>query len=149
MRRWSLVLAALLAAALLAAGCGGSGGQTASAGSASVTVPSGVDTLKGELAAILDQFPYQHWYNSCVEKRISRALGPRQEKALSDASDSEREAKLNELPNFEATVAVDGFEPFQLHFVHQKSPAPDAIPLLFVHGCAFPPSPPAVLAEVR
>ncbi|KAJ8123642.1 hypothetical protein ONZ43_g457 [Nemania bipapillata] len=44
------------------------------------------------------------------------------------------EDKLNKLPNFEATLSLDGFEPFQLHFIHQKSSAPDAIPLLFVHG---------------
>ncbi|KAJ8131883.1 hypothetical protein O1611_g1745 [Lasiodiplodia mahajangana] len=44
------------------------------------------------------------------------------------------EEKLNGLPNFEATISLDGFEPFQLHFIHQQSPAPDAIPLLFIHG---------------
>ncbi|KAI1136025.1 alpha/beta-hydrolase [Hypoxylon sp. FL0543] len=44
------------------------------------------------------------------------------------------EEKLNQLPNYEATISVDGFEPFQLHFVHQKSPVPDAIPLVIFHG---------------
>ncbi|OTB09273.1 hypothetical protein M426DRAFT_260586 [Hypoxylon sp. CI-4A] len=44
------------------------------------------------------------------------------------------EEKLNKLPNYEATISVDGFEPFQLHFLHQKSSSPDAIPLLFAHG---------------
>ncbi|KAI5860071.1 alpha/beta-hydrolase [Durotheca rogersii] len=44
------------------------------------------------------------------------------------------EQELNELPHFEATISVEGFNPFQLHFIHQRSTASDAIPLLFVHG---------------
>lgn len=44
------------------------------------------------------------------------------------------EAQLNELPNFETTVTVDGFGDIELHFLHQPSSAPDAVPLLFVHG---------------
>lgn len=47
------------------------------------------------------------------------------------------EERLNKLPNFEATISLDGFEPFGLHFIHQKSSNPDAIPLLFVHGCQY------------
>ncbi len=46
------------------------------------------------------------------------------------------EKRLNQLPHFEATVSVDGFDPIQVHFIHQRSSAPNAIPLLFVHGCA-------------
>lgn len=46
------------------------------------------------------------------------------------------EERLNELPNYEAAIAVDGFDPCQVHFIHQRSDSPDAIPLLFVHGCA-------------
>lgn len=45
------------------------------------------------------------------------------------------ESRLNGLPNYEATIALEGFKPFQAHFVHQKSSSVDAIPLLFVHGC--------------
>ncbi|KAI4753332.1 alpha/beta-hydrolase [Aureobasidium sp. EXF-3400] len=44
------------------------------------------------------------------------------------------EAKLNELPNFKTNVTVDGFGYTELHFLHQPSSAPDAVPLLFVHG---------------
>lgn len=44
------------------------------------------------------------------------------------------EAKLNELPNFETNVTVDGFGDIDLHFLHQPSSATDAVPLLFVHG---------------
>ena len=47
------------------------------------------------------------------------------------------EERLNRLPHYEATVAVDGFDPVQVHFIHQQSSAPDAIPLLFVHGCTL------------
>ncbi|KAI0889383.1 epoxide hydrolase 1 [Annulohypoxylon maeteangense] len=44
------------------------------------------------------------------------------------------EERLNQLPNFETTISVDGFDPIQVHFIHQQSSASDAIPLLFVHG---------------
>lgn len=47
------------------------------------------------------------------------------------------EDRLNQLPHYEATVSVDGFDPFRMHFIHQRSEAQDAIPLLFVHGCAY------------
>lgn len=47
------------------------------------------------------------------------------------------EERLNQLPHYEATVSVDGFDPFQMHFIHQRSEAQDAIPLLFIHGCAY------------
>lgn len=45
------------------------------------------------------------------------------------------EERLNKLPHYETDMSVDGFEPFELHFLHQRSSNPDAIPLLFVHGC--------------
>lgn len=44
------------------------------------------------------------------------------------------EKKINELPNFEVTVDIDGFGPVDMHFLHQKSDVPGAIPLCFVHG---------------
>ena len=46
-----------------------------------------------------------------------------------------QEAKLNELPNFQAKVPVKGFGDVDVHFVHQWSSVENAIPLLFVHGC--------------
>jgi hypothetical protein len=42
---------------------------------------------------------------------------------------------LNQLPHFETTMALGGFDPFDLHFLHQRSSNADSIPLLFVHGC--------------
>ncbi|KAK7744746.1 hypothetical protein SLS62_010048 [Diatrype stigma] len=42
--------------------------------------------------------------------------------------------KLNRLPNFEATVSVDGFGDCNVHFLHQKSSVSTAMPLLLIHG---------------
>lgn len=45
------------------------------------------------------------------------------------------ESKLNdELPQFTTTIAVEGFDDIQVHFVHQRSPRSNSIPLLFYHG---------------
>ena len=47
------------------------------------------------------------------------------------------ERKLNALPMFTRTIAVDGFGELSVQYVHQRSAAEGAIPLLFVHGCTF------------
>jgi len=44
------------------------------------------------------------------------------------------EQRLNALPQFTTSIQVNGFEPLSIHFVHIKSEAPGAIPLLFCHG---------------
>ncbi|KAJ7359690.1 Alpha/Beta hydrolase protein [Mycena albidolilacea] len=44
------------------------------------------------------------------------------------------EAQLNKLPQFTRPVSVDGHGTLTIHYVHQKSAVPGAIPLLFVHG---------------
>ncbi|KAF8194142.1 Alpha/Beta hydrolase protein [Pholiota molesta] len=45
------------------------------------------------------------------------------------------EAQINdELPQFTRDIEVEGFDTLNIHYVHQKSKVPDAIPLLFVHG---------------
>lgn len=44
------------------------------------------------------------------------------------------EASLNTLPNYKTQVSVSGFGPISLHFIWQKSPNPNALPLLFCHG---------------
>lgn len=51
------------------------------------------------------------------------------------------EATLNKLPNYITTIKVDGFDPLDIHFLHQQSANKNAIPLLFLHGCKFPSSP--------
>jgi hypothetical protein len=45
------------------------------------------------------------------------------------------EDRLNKLPHFETTISLEGFDPLDVHFIHQKSTNPDALPLLLVHGC--------------
>ncbi|KAJ6455409.1 Alpha/Beta hydrolase protein [Mycena sanguinolenta] len=47
----------------------------------------------------------------------------------------EHETQINaELPQFTRPISVDGHGTLTVHYVHQKSAVPDAIPLLFVHG---------------
>ena len=41
---------------------------------------------------------------------------------------------MNELPNYEVQVEIDGFGPVDMHFLHQKSDVEGAIPLCFCHG---------------
>ena len=48
------------------------------------------------------------------------------------------EAQLNnELPQFTRDIEVEGHGTLNVHYVHKKSDVVDAIPLLFVHGCAL------------
>ncbi|PVI04359.1 alpha/beta-hydrolase [Periconia macrospinosa] len=44
------------------------------------------------------------------------------------------EAEINKLPQFTASISVEGHGPLQIHFVHQKSSKANSIPLLFCHG---------------
>ncbi|PBP18188.1 alpha/beta-hydrolase [Diplocarpon rosae] len=44
------------------------------------------------------------------------------------------ERRLNELPQFQTSIQVAGFDAIDLHFVHQRSDVEAAIPLLFLHG---------------
>lgn len=45
------------------------------------------------------------------------------------------EATLNNtLPQFTTTLRLDGHGEYDIHFVHLRSNAPDAIPLIFLHG---------------
>ena len=45
------------------------------------------------------------------------------------------EKKLNEVPQFQTGIGVDGYGKLEVHFIHQTSDIDTAIPLLFVHGC--------------
>jgi Epoxide hydrolase N terminus len=48
------------------------------------------------------------------------------------------EAALNsELPQFTRDIDIKGHGTLNIHYVHKKSQAVDAIPLLFVHGCKW------------
>jgi len=53
---------------------------------------------------------------------------------LNDFDWRAHERRMNELPNFDTQINVDGFGSMDMHFVHQKSGIEGAIPLLFVHG---------------
>ena len=44
------------------------------------------------------------------------------------------EAKLNKFPQYTANIEVEGYDKYDIHFVHQRSQVIDAIPLLFLHG---------------
>ncbi|KAK6836117.1 microsomal epoxide hydrolase [Apiospora arundinis] len=44
------------------------------------------------------------------------------------------EAKLNQFPQFTTDLQADGFDPVNVHFIHQRSEDANAIPLLFIHG---------------
>lgn len=45
------------------------------------------------------------------------------------------EAQINmEMPQFTRDIAVEGFGPLNVHYIHKKSSVASAIPLLFVHG---------------
>lgn len=46
----------------------------------------------------------------------------------------EAERSLNEFPHYTTNIDVDGFGDLSIHFIHAKSSAPGAIPLLFSHG---------------
>ncbi|HEY0518336.1 MAG TPA: epoxide hydrolase, partial [Ilumatobacteraceae bacterium] len=45
-----------------------------------------------------------------------------------------REARLNEFAQFRTTLTGDGDEPLSVHFIHARSPQPDAFPLVLTHG---------------
>ncbi|SMQ46570.1 unnamed protein product [Zymoseptoria tritici ST99CH_3D7] len=45
-----------------------------------------------------------------------------------------QEVKLNALPNYKRPIKVEGFVEIDIHYLHQPSENPNAIPLLFVHG---------------
>jgi hypothetical protein len=87
------LLVIVVLAAIVVAGCGSSGGQTASLNGEQVTVPSDVHDVYGEVEAFLDQLPYQGWYTKCVVKRVKNTLSPAEAEALSELPESEREGK--------------------------------------------------------
>jgi hypothetical protein len=88
------LLCVALVAAVLVAGCGGSSDQTLSVGSGeTITVSGDVHGFYGELKAILDQFPYQHWYVACVVREAKKILGPKEAEELEELPEAERQKK--------------------------------------------------------
>jgi hypothetical protein len=90
-----LVIVAL--AAVVVAGCGGSGDQTASVDGGTITVPSDVHGVYGEVEAFLDQLPYQSWYVRCVVNRVEAVISPAEAQALSELPEGEREGKATQV----------------------------------------------------
>jgi len=95
--RLALLVAAVLAGGVLVAGCGGSDGESATVGGGTVTVPSDVKDVYGELEAILDQLPYQGWYTHCVVAKVEGLLTPKEAEGLADLPEAEREAKATRI----------------------------------------------------
>jgi hypothetical protein len=91
-----LVIVGALAGAVVA-GCGGSGDGTAAGGEGTVSIPADVHGLFGELEAVLDQYPYQHWYVNCVMGEARKLLSPKEAAELEGLSVAEREKKSQEV----------------------------------------------------
>jgi hypothetical protein len=91
------LLAIVVLAAIVVAGCGGSGDQTASLNGETLTVPSNVHDVYGEVEAFLDQLPYQRWYVRCVVKRVEAVISPAEARALSELPEAEREGKATQV----------------------------------------------------
>lgn len=46
----------------------------------------------------------------------------------------DRERRLNRFPQFRTSLSGGGDEPLAIHFLHVRSPDPDALPLILTHG---------------
>lgn len=93
---------------------------------------SKIDNLRQKLA--LAEFPDDleeaGWDIGCPLEDIKRLV-----RAWEQWDWRQAEKKLNEHPQFQTDIQVEGFGSLNIHFVHQKSEVNGAIPLLFVHGC--------------
>lgn len=98
-----------------------------------VAIPQAkLDTLKQKLALTTwpDELDDSGWARGAPLDDVKRLAA-----VWKDSYDWRRhEAKINELPNYHTKIQADGFEPLDIHFVHQKSEVENAIPLLFCHG---------------
>ncbi|KAI0330189.1 alpha/beta-hydrolase [Cubamyces sp. BRFM 1775] len=85
---------------------------------------------KLELARLPDELEGAGWDYGAPLADIQRLLS--HWKGAYDWRKSE--AEINKLPMFTRDIDVEGFGTLNIHYVHQKSDAANAIPLLFVHG---------------
>ena len=84
------------------------------------TFPDELDNAEWDMGAPLDEV-----------KRLTTAW-------KNDFNWREKEKQLNEqLAQFTVPVPVEGFGELEVHFLHHRSESPNAIPLLFVHGCMY------------
>jgi hypothetical protein len=98
---------------------------------------SAIDRLQQKLAVVdlPDELDDAGWDYGASLPEVKKLINYWQ----NDYDWRKHEAKLNELPNYSTGIEVDGFGELQIHFIHQKSPVKNAIPLLFCHGCEFIP----------
>ena len=91
-----------------------------------------IDTLKAKLsqATFPDELDAAAWDYGAPLSEVQR-LAKYWESGFNWRA---QEAQLNEFPNFHQGVKVDGFPMLDIHYIHQVSEEPDAIPLLFCHG---------------
>ncbi|KAJ5774829.1 Alpha/Beta hydrolase protein [Penicillium paradoxum] len=94
--------------------------------------PEKIDDLKLRLrnARLPDEPDEAGWDLGAPVSEVSRFLAYWRDHF--DWASAER--KLNHLPHFTTEIEVAGFDPLNIHFLHQPSPVPNAIPLLYVHG---------------
>jgi hypothetical protein len=96
---WKALAPVAVALALLVAGCGSSGDQTATIGTSEVTISGDEDpqTFSEVVGLLLDKTPYQSWYSRCLEGEIEKRLSDAEEDELLDLSKAEAEGRLTEL----------------------------------------------------
>lgn len=99
-----------------------------------ISVPdSALDSLHQKLSAATfpDELDHAEWDMGCPVADMKRLTSFWKD----GFSWREKERQLNELPQFTTSVPVAGFGELDIHFIHQRSQTPGAIPLLFIHGC--------------
>ena len=125
--------ALLVALGLGTAACGGAATLASQPGSAeaepfTIEVPDGVlDDLQRRLARARfpDEVEGAGWTYGINRAYLQQLVG-----YWRDGYDwRAQERILNELPQF--TMPVDGLD---VHFVHRRSPEPDALPIMLIHG---------------
>lgn len=88
---------------------------------------------KLDLATFPDELEGADWDMGCPLSEIQRLTA-----YWKDGFNwREKERQLNELPQFTTPISVSGFGELDIHFIHQRSRTPGAIPLLFIHGCKY------------
>jgi epoxide hydrolase len=101
--------------------------------------PFTVDIPQGDLDDLRERLGRARWPCALPEVGWSRGVPVGYLKELARYWKDEfdwraREAELNELPQFMTTIGRQ-----DIHFLHVRSPEPDALPLLLIHG--WPSSP--------
>lgn len=89
---------------------------------------------KLEQATLPDEFDNADWGMGVPFAEMKRLVTVWREKFDWRA----QEKKLNELlQQYTVPISVDGFGELDIHVIHHRSGNPNAIPLLFIHGCGL------------